>query len=185
MVCEMAGSYDLLVPLMLAEGIAFVALRNHTLYSAQVATKQDSPSHRPPEVLRGIKVQGVLISDRPYVAFTPETPMSQVIQEVAQTSWQDVFPVLEQGKLVGIITSEMLRIFVAERDIESWTLAVDAMQPPLTAQCDDDLRQVSERMVEQGLREVPVVDDDGHIIGFLDEAEIAHTYLEATRPKPS
>ena len=26
MVCEMAGSYDLLVPLMLGEGIAYVAL---------------------------------------------------------------------------------------------------------------------------------------------------------------
>ena len=32
MVCELAGSYDLLVPLMLAEGIAFVALRKRSLY---------------------------------------------------------------------------------------------------------------------------------------------------------
>ena len=31
-VCELAGSYDLLVPLMLAEGIAFVALRKRSLY---------------------------------------------------------------------------------------------------------------------------------------------------------
>ncbi|MBL8910984.1 MAG: chloride channel protein, partial [Archangium sp.] len=29
MVCELAGTYDLLVPAMLAQGIAFVALRNH------------------------------------------------------------------------------------------------------------------------------------------------------------
>ena len=38
MVCELAGSYDLLVPLMLAEGIAFVALRKRLLYQAQVPT---------------------------------------------------------------------------------------------------------------------------------------------------
>ena len=31
MVCEMAGSYDLLVPLMLAQGVAFVALRRVAL----------------------------------------------------------------------------------------------------------------------------------------------------------
>src|SRR5262249_30533229 len=46
MVCELAGSYDLLVPLMLAEGIAFVALRHRSLYHAQVGTKRDSPAHR-------------------------------------------------------------------------------------------------------------------------------------------
>jgi CIC family chloride channel protein len=44
-VCELAGSYDLLVPLMLAEGIAFVALRNRSLYHAQLATRRHSPSH--------------------------------------------------------------------------------------------------------------------------------------------
>ena len=44
-VCELAGSYDLLVPLMLAEGIAFVALRRRSLYEAQVPTRRHSPAH--------------------------------------------------------------------------------------------------------------------------------------------
>ncbi len=35
LVCELAGTYDLLVPAMLAQGIAFIALRNHSLYHAQ------------------------------------------------------------------------------------------------------------------------------------------------------
>ena len=46
LVCELAGSYDLLVPLMLAEGIAFVALRSRSLYRAQVPTQRDSPAHQ-------------------------------------------------------------------------------------------------------------------------------------------
>ena len=44
LVCELAGSYDLLVPLMLAEGIAFVVLRRRSLYRAQLATQRDSPA---------------------------------------------------------------------------------------------------------------------------------------------
>jgi CIC family chloride channel protein len=44
-VCELAGSYDLLVPLMLAEGIAFIALRRRTLYPAQVPSRRHSPAH--------------------------------------------------------------------------------------------------------------------------------------------
>lgn len=35
MVCEIAGTYDLLVPAMLAQGIAFIALRQHSLYHSQ------------------------------------------------------------------------------------------------------------------------------------------------------
>src|SRR5262249_26872513 len=35
-VCEMAGSYDLLVPLMLAIAVSFVALRRQSLYPAQL-----------------------------------------------------------------------------------------------------------------------------------------------------
>lgn len=35
LVCELAGSYDLLVPLMSASAVAFVALRDYSLYSTQ------------------------------------------------------------------------------------------------------------------------------------------------------
>ncbi len=43
LVCEMAGSYDLIVPLMLAEGIAFVALRRRHLFPSQPAGRASKP----------------------------------------------------------------------------------------------------------------------------------------------
>ena len=45
LVCEMAGSYDLLVPLMLAEGIAFVALRQRVALPG--AGRRPSATRRP------------------------------------------------------------------------------------------------------------------------------------------
>ena len=60
LVCEMAGNYDLLVPLMLAQGIAYVALRKRTLYEAQVPTQRDSPAFRDAlvrDVLREVRVR--------------------------------------------------------------------------------------------------------------------------------
>jgi CIC family chloride channel protein len=44
MVCELAGTYDLLVPAMFAQGIAFVALRNHSLYHAQRPMPRSVPA---------------------------------------------------------------------------------------------------------------------------------------------
>jgi CIC family chloride channel protein len=63
LVCELAGSYDLLVPLMLAEGIAFVALRKRTLYHAQMPTQRDSPVHQGgdvPDLLQSALVSEVM-----------------------------------------------------------------------------------------------------------------------------
>src|SRR6185436_3447366 len=60
LVCELAGSYDLLVPLMLAEGIAFIALRGKSLYRAQLPTQRDSPAHQVTDVLRATQVATVM-----------------------------------------------------------------------------------------------------------------------------
>jgi chloride channel protein, CIC family len=49
LVCEMAGNYDLLVPLMLALGISSVVLRRHSLYDAQLPAQREAPAHRAAE----------------------------------------------------------------------------------------------------------------------------------------
>ncbi len=184
MTCELAGSYDLLVPLMLAEGIAFVALRHRSLYHAQVATKRDSPAHRDDlifDVLTGIRVTDVIVRDRPYATFTTRTPVGEVIQTAAQNAWQDVFPVLDEGgKLVGIVVSDILRTIAANPDLGQFAIAHDLMVPPVSVSDTDDLQRAVEVILEHGLREIVVVGESGRIVGFLDEGEITRFYHDAT-----
>lgn len=186
LVCELAGSYDLLVPLMLAEGIAFVALRNHTLYEAQVPTRQHSPVHRVEpdlDVLQAVIVADVLVRDRPFVQFAPNTPMSEILQRATSTTWQQIFPVMDEaGALRGLITTDALRFVAAEREVESWTIAADVAEPPVVVQSDADLRSAAELLLTSGLRQLPVVGNDGVIAGFLDELDVSRAYLDATAP---
>lgn len=184
MVCELAGSYDLLVPLMLAVGIAFVALRDHSLYPAQLPSQRQSPGHVPAQldVLRTIKVADVMITGRTFVSFKLQTHVSEVLQCAAETSWQDVFPVLdEQQKMAGVITNDVVRLLATEPDLETIALAMDAMQPPVSVRVGDDLRTATEVLLSQKIREVPVVDDNGTIVGFLDESEVGRAFLDVTR----
>jgi CIC family chloride channel protein len=184
MTCELAGSYDLLVPLMLAEGIAFVALRHRSLYAAQVPTKRESPAHREDlifDVLTGVPVRDVVVLDRPYVSFSTRTPARVVIERAASTTWQDVFPVLdESGKLVGIVLSDVLRTMLANPDIGELAIAHDMMIPPVSVRDSDDLQCALSTILEHGVREVLVTDQAGKIVGFLDEAEITRIYHDAT-----
>jgi CIC family chloride channel protein len=184
MTCELTGSYDLLVPLMLAEGIAFVALRHRSLYTAQVPTKRDSPAHREDliyDVLTGIRVAHVLVRDRPYATFETRTPAREVIDKAAAMSWQDVFPVLDaEGKVVGMVLSDVLRTMAANPDLGEFAIAHDLMVPPVSVRDTADLQTALHAILEHGVREILVVDDAGKIIGFLDEAEITRVYHEAT-----
>ncbi len=184
MTCELAGSYDLLVPLMLAEGIAFVALRNRTLYHAQVPTKRDSPAHRDElivDVLTGIRVDDVLVRDRPYAVFTTRTTAQEVVQKAAVAAWQDVFPVIgDDGKVVGMVLSDVLRTMAANPDIGAITIAHDLMVAPVSVKDTDNLQRALQVILEHGLREIFVIGDDGRIAGFLDEAEITRAYHSST-----
>jgi CIC family chloride channel protein len=182
--CELAGSYDLLVPLMLAGGVAFVALRNRTLYSAQVATKSDSPVHqdeRTSDALDGAPLQTAMTSGRPFASFRPATPVTEVVRALSEADWQDAFPVIdERDKLCGVISAEMMRVLAGANDLGEWTIAADIMQPAVTVTPDDDLRTAAKRLLVHNVRELLVVDAESKIVGFLDEADIARAYLAAT-----
>jgi len=60
------------------------------------------------------------------------------------------------------------------------TVALDAMAPAATVRVDDNLRTAAQVMVDNVLREVPVLDMAGRIVAFVDEAEVGRAYLEST-----
>jgi chloride channel protein, CIC family len=184
MVCELAGSYDLLVPLMLAHAVSFIALRHRSLYHAQRPTRRDSPAHRDElilDVLRDVRVGDVVVKDRPYVSFRESTPASEVVRDVAAAEWQDVFPVLSaDGKVIGIVTTEILRTAAQEPTFAGLAIAHDMMLPPVVVQDVDDVSRALELLFVHGLREVVVVDDQARIVGFLDERDITRLYHAST-----
>jgi CIC family chloride channel protein len=150
LVCELAGSYDLLVPLMLAEGIAFVALRKRTLYHAQVPTQRDSPVHQVadvPDLLRSVQVGEVMRA-----LARPERTQASGEGETAGDEDITVDP---SGPTV-------------------------AAAPPVSIRADHDLRAAAEALLANKLRRIAVVDAEGRLVGHLDEADISRWYLEAT-----
>jgi CIC family chloride channel protein len=131
LVCELAGSYDLLVPLMLAEGIAFVALRKKSLYHAQVPTRRESPVHH-----------------------TPSLDLLETAR-VAQ--------VMRPCSMSGI----------------------PVLPPEQRVSPEDDLRSATETLLKHKLREIPVIDGQGQVVGLLDEADVSRYYLQATTRTPT
>ncbi len=111
LVCELAGSYDLLVPLMLAEGIAFVALRRRSLYHAQVKSRRESPVHRATDVLRSTRVGAVMrmisVSGVPIAAREFSVPVDADLRTAAETMLANKLREIQvtdaEGKVVGLL----------------------------------------------------------------------------------
>lgn len=183
LVCELAGNYDLLVPLMLAQGITFVALRKRSLYEAQVPTQRESPVHRDAlllDVLRGIRVEEVMTVDRPFAVLHRATSAAEMLGHVRDSTWQDVFPVVDdQKRMIGLVSAEALRVLAGDPDEARWAIAADIMQPAVSVRPSDDLRRATSCLVANELREVPVVNAEDEVIGFLDEREVAKIHLTA------
>jgi CIC family chloride channel protein len=182
-VCELAGNYDLLVPLMLTQGIAFVALRGNALYQSQLSTQRESPVHRDTslrDALRSMYVADLLVVGRHYVTFKVTSTAAEMVGELAAAPEQEVFPVVDDNeRVVGLVNSTSARLLASQGSDASWALAADVMMPPVTLSPSDDLRTASKYFLENSLRELPVVDISGRILGFLDERELAAMYLRA------
>ncbi|MCC6557295.1 MAG: chloride channel protein, partial [Polyangiaceae bacterium] len=189
MVCELAGSYDLLVPLMLSEGIAFVALRHRSLYSAQVPTKRDSPAHRDDlivDVLRSVRVADVVERDRPFVTCDARASAAQSVDRIANAEEQDTFPVLsDEGKVIGTIDADILRAAAVSPELGEFAIAHDMMTHPASIEEADDLHHALQRLLEHDARALVVLGEGGRIVGVLREADVARAYHEATAARAS
>jgi CIC family chloride channel protein len=134
----------------------------------------------------GLRVADIMEKDRPYEKFETRTSARTIIEKAAASAWQDVFPVLDgDGKLVGIVLSDVLRTMAANPDIGDLTIAHDLMVPPVSVKATDDLQRALESILEHGLREVVVTDEAGRIVGFLDEAQITRVYHNSTVSRTS
>jgi CIC family chloride channel protein len=183
MVSEISGAYDLLVPLMLAEGIAFVALRKVSLYGSQPRRLHDSPVHAvaPPENFVRRRAGDLVRRDRQVVVVAPDTPTQDLLASIDAAIDQDVFPVVDEaGGIHGLIPIDAVRHLATHPDVGAWAIAADLMRPPVTVSADSDLRAAAQALVAADLRAIPVLDEQGRMIGLLDEHDLSRAYLAAS-----
>ena len=187
-IVEMTSGYGLILPLMIANMSAYILAqrwRPEPIYEALLA--QDGIHLRDRTVLdslEALKLESLTELERPYVSFLRASRVSELLQASDASVGQHVFPVLDADHmLVGIITSDEVAIVRAEPELELVVNAADLMRPSASVREDADLRTAFERMRAEGLRELPVVDVTGRLVGLVAEADIAQAYLRAHGPK--
>ncbi len=187
-IIEMTGGYSLILPLMIANTLAYGIARHYRpipIYEALL--EQDGIDLRKRglvDTLAGVRVADVPLDTRPYATFEPETPSAHLLTGLTSPERQEVFPVLSGGKVVGVVTLADLLSLTSETHLGDLVKAADVMRPPVTVRLVDDLRGALEAMLANGIRELPVTDTDGRLLGFVDETSIAHACAKAPARGP-
>ena len=183
MVCEMTGSYSLLVPLMLVCGLNMALSRRWTIYEEQVASPIDSPAHQGDfviDVLDRIKVGEAGVRREGVEPISAALPFEELLQHVARSS-ETLFPVVDdEGRLTGIFTLRDIRLaLVGSSGWGPLVVADDlATRPVLTVTVDDDLHTALRRMTKLNIDEIPVVDGDDRtkLVGLLSRRTLTTAY---------
>ncbi|HUL61265.1 MAG TPA: chloride channel protein [Anaeromyxobacteraceae bacterium] len=182
-IVEMTGGYSLILPLMIANMLAYGIARHYRptpIYEALLEQDGVRLHERTlADELEGVTLRQVPLDTAPYLTFGRADGIDDLLGGLSNRTRQEVFPVLDGSRLVGIITLEDLVSLAGQPHLDGLANAADVMRPPIALSQDDQVRVAFETMLAQGVRELPVTDAGGAIIGFVDETSMAHAYIAA------
>ncbi len=120
----------------------------------------------------GTKVHEVM-TDRPR-AITPETTVSEAAQLMKS---EDIgsLPILDGEQLAGMVTDRdiVIRAIAEGKDPRAMPVREVASRELVKVHADEDLSSALQLMASQQVRRLPVVDDDGRLVGILAQADVA------------
>lgn len=182
MVSEMTRNYDLLLPALWVTTIAFVLLRNTSLYENQLPSIRNSPAHRGDffhDVLAGITVGDVVRDGQEVVTFPATASLGEILHRVDRTH-QNYFPVLnEDGEMIRIFSLNDVRpYFYAEMEWEQLKASDLGTDEVVTVSGRDSLSRAIRRLTERNIDAIPVVAVDAprRVVGLLRRKELVDAY---------
>ena len=185
MVVEMVGSITILVPAMAAVAVSNLLTAEQTIFRAQVPTKAQSGAHRGEydrKILERILVRDAMTPREALVTLSP-TDSPVIIPALMATTGHTGFPVIEDGRLVGIITNRDVRT-TGNEDGSSPTVREVMTPHPCVIHPEDSLEDAIEIMVSHDFNHLPVVEKESpdRLVGFVTRTNMMKAYTRSSHP---
>lgn len=179
MVAEMTGNLSLLIPAMLAVGLATLIVRrsDDTIYRSQLKNRAESPAHR---ILTGLPLLA-LVSATDAMA-PPRCVLREPVNRVTfiislEESGVLGAPLVDvEGRYLGVVTLESLAIPDQVSGAAETEVPVDELSAPIHQ--DDHLDVVLDVLTTSTQTWATVIDDDRHVVGIIGFSDIVQSYQQ-------
>jgi chloride channel protein, CIC family len=174
MVAEMTGTLSLVVPAMLAVGLAtFIVRRNDdTIYRSQLRSRAESPAHR---ILTGLPLLAMASASQamaPARCVLVEPGDSATFQAQMRHDEVSAAPLVDpQGHYLGVVTMQALQDGAGTVDVEG---LVDATFAPIHQSVHLDV--VLDTLTSTPQTWAAVIDDERQVVGTIAISDIVRNY---------
>ena len=113
------------------------------------------------------------------VKMKPDASVSEAVKEMVRRHIGSVLIVDENDRPIGIFTERDLLIKVIGKNKGLETSLKEVMTPdPIVAREDWSASKALETMISRGFRHLPIVDDQGVLVGIVSIKDIARIFFE-------
>lgn len=178
LIAELAGGYELFVPLMLTAAISYYTARRfnrHSIFNVELAEKGELITHNKDQAVLTLMNLSSEI-DKDFKILAPDQTLGQLVQIVANTN-RNVFPVLDpSGNLMGVVTLDDIRQVMFDstqyNEIKIHTLM---SSPPEIVYQTDRMDTVMSKFDFSNAWYLPVLEGTKYI-GFVSKSRILAAY---------
>lgn len=178
LIAEITGGYSLFVPLMITSVLSFLTIYyfdKHSIYTKKLALQGELITHNKDKaILMLMKLRPLVESDLQCVSRN-ETLGDLV--KVVQSSKRNVFPVIEDDCLIGMVTLDDIRELMFDGDSYKCIKVSELMsQPPAVIIESDSMLDVLNKFDDSAAWNLPVLSVDNKYIGFVSKSKIYTAY---------
>ena len=181
LIAELTGGYDLFLPLMIvavSSYLTIIVFEPHSIYSMRLAKKGELITHHKDKaVLTLMKMENVV--EKNFVAVRPEMDLGELVKAIS-ASRRNIFPVTDQaGILLGIVILDDIRNIMFRQELyHRFTVGKLMTTLPARLYDTDSMEQVMRTFDDTQAWNLPVVDKEGHYLGFVSKSKIFNSYRQ-------
>ncbi|MBN1598334.1 MAG: chloride channel protein [Bacteroidales bacterium] len=177
LIAEITGGYGLLLPLIITSTIAFITImyfEPHSIYTMRLAQRGELITHHKDKAVLTLIEMGKVI-EKDFIELKPTDKLTVLINAISKSK-RNIFPVISNEMLVGIVLLDDIRHIIFNTDMHETTFVRDVMiLPPAHVSPDEPMDAVMKKFEDTASWNLPVI-NNGRYIGFLSKSKLFSVY---------
>ena len=181
LIAELTGGYDLFLPLMIVSISSYITIlmfEPHSIYSMRLAQKGELLTHHKDKaVLTLLRADNMVEKD--FQVVSPDMSLGDMVKVISRSS-RNVFPVVDdKGVLLGIVLLDNIRNIMFRPELyDRFHVSKFMVSAPAKIQLNSPMDAIMRVFDDTKAWNLPVIDENGHYVGFMSKSKIFNSYRE-------